>query len=199
MSALAVMEEGSADGVQIELDDLIDGLLRRSEGDGTSLREGSDPQLSLAFADHLPAAEVGRPPVLSAHSSMDMSEPDCESAATVFACWGAEVKGTDCECTPGFVSGKAHFKVRRARRRRIAARRPPHCNPLTPGRIRPPPTEQVLLGVPRRHHGAGEPRARADAGAAPALLEYSARRLLEACARRDRRRTGPHWQQYDHV
>ena len=29
---------------------------------------------------------------------------------TAFACWGAELKSSQADCTEGFVNGKAHFK-----------------------------------------------------------------------------------------
>ena len=64
-----------------------------------SFLEGlSLPEVTLGMPMAVPVAPL---PMMVATESV---------GAAVFACWGAELMGTAVHCTPGFVSGKAHFK-----------------------------------------------------------------------------------------
>jgi len=67
--------------------------------EAASFLEGlSLPEVTLGMPMAVPVAPL---PMMVATESV---------SAAVFACWGAELMGTAVHCTPGFVSGKAHFK-----------------------------------------------------------------------------------------
>ena len=67
--------------------------------EAASFLEGlSLPEVTLGMPMAVPVAPL---PMMVATESV---------GAAVFACWGAELMGTAVHCTPGFVSGKAHFK-----------------------------------------------------------------------------------------